>query len=52
MGVKSLWPVLSDVGMPCPLSVLRGKTVAVDLGGWIVEGELGAQQKIAKPHLK
>ena len=55
MGVKDLWKVLEPVRTPCSLSDLSGKTLAVDLSGWIVESESVATaglQRIAKPHVK
>ena len=37
MGVKSLWSVLSHVREDCSLHDLAGKTLAVDLSGWICQ---------------
>ena len=37
MGVKDLWSVLSRVREECALSELSGKTLAVDLSGWICQ---------------
>ena len=39
MGVKDLWKVLEPRSEPrsVPLKSLQGKTLAVDLSGWIVE---------------
>ncbi|XP_048732356.2 flap endonuclease GEN homolog 1-like isoform X2 [Ostrea edulis] len=47
MGVKDLWKVLSPAGQSVPIKSLSGKTLAVDLSGWIVE--FRANQNV--PHL-
>ena len=41
MGVKDLWKVLEPRSEPksVPLKYLQGKTLAVDLSGWIVSLE-------------
>uniref|UniRef100_A0A224YXC0 Flap endonuclease GEN homolog 1 n=1 Tax=Rhipicephalus zambeziensis TaxID=60191 RepID=A0A224YXC0_9ACAR len=39
MGVKDLWELLSPVARKVQLEDLRGKRLAVDLSGWIVESE-------------
>lgn len=39
MGVRDLWEVLSPVARKVQLDELRGKRLAVDLSGWIVESE-------------
>nr|XP_037288930.1 flap endonuclease GEN homolog 1-like [Rhipicephalus microplus] len=39
MGVKDLWEVLSPVARKVQLEDLRGRRLAVDLSGWIVESE-------------
>lgn len=39
MGVRDLWEVLSPVARKVQLDDLRGKRLAVDLSGWIVESE-------------
>lgn len=39
MGVKDLWEVLAPVARKVQLEDLRGKRLAVDLSGWIVESE-------------
>ncbi|KAH6941143.1 hypothetical protein HPB50_014306 [Hyalomma asiaticum] len=46
MGVRDLWEVLSPVARKVQLDDLRGKRLAVDLSGWIVESE----QMRAKMH--
>uniref|UniRef100_A0A1I8PG70 Flap endonuclease GEN n=1 Tax=Stomoxys calcitrans TaxID=35570 RepID=A0A1I8PG70_STOCA len=37
MGVKDLWTVLTPHAERKPISDLRGKTVAIDLAGWVCE---------------
>ena len=37
MGVKDLWTVISPVKEQCSLSSLSGKTLAVDLSGWVCQ---------------
>lgn len=43
MGVTDLWEVLSPVARKVQLDDLRGKRLAVDLSGWIVESERATQ---------
>lgn len=43
MGVTDLWEVLSPVARKVQLDDLRGKKLAVDLSGWIVESERATQ---------
>ena len=38
MGVKALWTVIGSAGQPTDLRSLSGKTVAIDLAGWVVGG--------------
>ncbi|XP_065178962.1 flap endonuclease GEN-like isoform X2 [Sycon ciliatum] len=54
MGVLTLWPMLEAAREVCDLQVLSGKTLAVDLSGWICEAcALRATiGKINKPHLR
>lgn len=48
MGVKDLWKVLSPVAKKSvPVKSLAGKTLAVDLSGWIVEFRTNQNE----PHL-
>lgn len=54
MGVLTLWPLLEAARETCDLRELSGKTLAVDLSGWICEAcalraTLG---KINKPHIR
>lgn len=37
MGIKGLWPLLEPFSVRKPLYELQGKTVAIDLAGWICE---------------
>lgn len=37
MGVKDLWSVLEPYSERKPLFELQGKTVAIDLAGWVCE---------------
>ncbi|XP_037811751.1 flap endonuclease GEN [Lucilia sericata] len=37
MGVKDLWSILTPHAERKPISELRGKTVAIDLAGWVCE---------------
>ncbi|XP_055382560.1 flap endonuclease GEN [Condylostylus longicornis] len=37
MGIKELWPLLTPYCERKPISVLRGKIVAIDLAGWVCE---------------
>ncbi|KAG5307484.1 GEN endonuclease, partial [Acromyrmex insinuator] len=39
MGVKDLWNVLSPLCEKKPLYELQGKTIAIDLSGWIVDSQ-------------
>jgi flap endonuclease GEN len=54
MGVKNLWPILDCSGEITDLSEFQGKTVAVDLAGWVVQGNMcrAMQGQVAKPHLR
>ncbi|KYM99090.1 PREDICTED: flap endonuclease GEN [Cyphomyrmex costatus] len=40
MGVKDLWNVLSPLCEKKPLYELQGKTIAIDLSGWIVDSQM------------
>lgn len=53
MGVKDLWEVLSPVARKVQLDELRGKRLAVDLSGWIVESEqTRAKQVMRNPVIR
>jgi len=39
MGVKDLWNILSPLCDRKPLYELQGKTIAIDLSGWIVDSQ-------------
>lgn len=39
MGVKYLWSSLSPVAEKKPLWELHGKTVGIDLSGWVCDSE-------------
>ena len=54
MGVQGLWAILSPAGQSMPLSRLAGKTLAVDLSGWICQAltTKGLVQNVPKPHLR
>ena len=39
MGVKDLWTILSPVRQEKSLADLAGKTLAVDLSGWICQAD-------------
>lgn len=39
MGVKDLWNILSPLCEKKPLYELQGKTIAIDLSGWIVDSQ-------------
>ena len=54
MGVHHLWSILSSVGKQTALSDLVGKTLAVDLSGWVCQA-LNCRPMSAtvqKPHLR
>ncbi|XP_037556217.1 flap endonuclease GEN homolog 1 [Dermacentor silvarum] len=51
MGVKDLWEVLAPVARKVQLDDLRGKRLAVDLSGWIVESEQ-MRSKIHQPVIR
>lgn len=40
MGVKDLWCILSPLCDTKPLYELQGKTIAIDLSGWVVDSQL------------
>ena len=54
MGVLTLWPLLEAARETCDVQSLSGKTLAVDLSGWICEAcALRATAgKINKPHIR
>ena len=54
MGVKDMWPILSPTETCLPLSALSGKTLAVDLSGWVCEshGARGLASAVKKPHIR
>ena len=54
MGVKQLWSILEPVKKTENLSVLRNKTLCVDLSVWICEahGAKNLSQHVNKPHLR
>ena len=37
MGVHGLWPILAPASQSIPLSRLAGRTLAVDLSGWVCQ---------------
>ncbi|XP_072759243.1 flap endonuclease GEN [Anoplolepis gracilipes] len=39
MGVKDLWNILSPLCETKPLYELQGKTIAIDLSGWVVDSQ-------------
>lgn len=39
MGVKDLWDILSPLCETKPLYELQGKTIAIDLSGWVVDSQ-------------
>ncbi len=39
MGVKDMWPILSPAREECTLDSLAGKTLAVDLSGWVCQAQ-------------
>ena len=54
MGVHHLWSILASVGKQTALSDLVGKTLAVDLSGWVCQA-LNCRPMSAtlqKPHLR
>ena len=54
MGVHYLWSILTSVGKQTALSELVGKTLAVDLSGWVCQA-LNCRLMFAavqKPHLR
>ncbi|XP_013789009.2 flap endonuclease GEN homolog 1-like [Limulus polyphemus] len=53
MGVNQLWSVLSPACEPCPLTSLQGKTLAVDLSGWVCASQNHTSLEFVKnPHLR
>jgi len=54
MGVHHLWSILASVGRQTPLSDLVGKTLAVDLSGWVCQALNCHRMNLAihKPHLR
>jgi len=55
MGVKTLWTVIDCSGESSSIDDLRGKTLAIDLAGWVVSNNqcrAMAGGKVAKPHLR
>ena len=54
MGVNQLWSILEPVKRNQSLSELRGKTLCVDLSGWICEARCakGLKDNVNKPHLR
>lgn len=54
MGVTQLWNILEPVKRQGDLASLKGKTLCVDLSGWICEaqGAKGLKANVLKPHLR
>ena len=54
MGVNQLWSILEPVKQEHNVSSLSGKTVCVDLSGWICEAQCakGLKASVNKPHLR
>ena len=54
MGVHHLWSILASVGRQTPLSDLVGKTLAVDLSGWVCQALNCHKMNFVmhKPHLR
>lgn len=40
MGIKTLWTVLDCTSEVVDLRELRGRTVAIDLAGWVVQNNM------------
>ncbi|KAG1667834.1 Flap endonuclease GEN 1 [Nymphon striatum] len=49
MGVKGLWSILEPASVSCNLEDLKGQTLAVDLGGWVVSM---SKINVANVHLR
>ena len=53
MGVKTLWTVVSGSGEMVDLKELQGKTVAIDLAGWIVQNNTcKGMHGVVRPYLR
>ena len=54
MGVNQLWSILEPVKQEQNVSSLMGKTLCVDLSGWICEAQCakGLKASVHKPHLR
>ena len=54
MGVNHLWTILDCVKRQKSLASLSGKTLCVDLSGWICEAQCskGLKASVVKPHLR
>lgn len=53
MGVKDLWDILSPLCETKPLYELQGKTIAIDLSGWVVDSQTVVDHAIQpKMHLR
>lgn len=53
MGVKTLWTVISGSGEMIDLRELQGKSVAIDLAGWIVQNNTcKGMHGVSRPHLR
>lgn len=53
MGVKDLWNILSPLCEKKPLYELQGKTIAIDLSGWIVDSQTAVDNATQpKMHLR
>jgi len=50
MGIKNLWSLLSPYCERKPLYELEGKTVAVDLAGWVCES-LNVVDYVVQPRM-
>ena len=53
MGVKTLWSVVSGTGEMLDLKELQGKSVAIDLAGWIVQNNnCKGMNGVSRPYLR
>lgn len=53
MGVTGLWNIVTPLSKVTSLAELRGKTVAIDLSGWIVDSQtVGTNDACPNVHLR